>query len=298
MKMIIKPSVYAKVMYLVDKCDKEISGLGRVKIIGNEVHVVDVYLLKQTVTGSTTDIDGEAVSKLMYECYKDGGIEQGELLWWWHSHVDMEVFWSGTDMATIKDFGGKGRIFATVFNKRRQMKSAYFQAPTDKYPELFVDNIQTEITENLSDAEIKQLDSEFNKLVKEPKYEQPTWNKHATGYHGGKRFPNTMTLREIALEKARKQRELAEIDNWRWNDDMPSVFTDPDFYSIATDNEQTNDNYASGMDSFIDMDDDEQWALYKAQPKAKTLMGSNDDSGVVRVNSRKTKLIKGGKRGK
>ena len=64
-------------------------------------------------------------------------------------------------MATIREFGEEGRFFATVFNKDREMKSAYFQAGTDKYPELFVDDIETLVQSGLTEDEIEALDEEI-----------------------------------------------------------------------------------------------------------------------------------------
>jgi hypothetical protein len=40
----------------------------------------------------------------------------------------MGVFWSGTDVGTIKQLGMGGWFTATVFNKRKEMKSAFVQS--------------------------------------------------------------------------------------------------------------------------------------------------------------------------
>lgn len=234
MKIIINQKVYEEVMYLVDKCDKEISGLGKVKIIGDEVHIVKQYLLDQEVTATTTDIDEDAVSKLLYEAHQDGGLEEGELLWWWHSHVDMGVFWSGTDHATIKEFGKNGRIFATVFNKKREMRSAYYQAGNGIYPQCFVDNIETGIMSMLTPEHRKALDEQFEVKVREkkwkPKHNFNKFNKSgAWDYQGNKK----------KLANRRKKKTTALTDDLvghsnRFND---SFFWDGD------------DNY---MDEFWD----------------------------------------------
>jgi len=226
MKFLIDSKVYAKVMYLVQKCDKEISGLGRVKIEGNTVRIVDMVLLEQEVTGATTDITPDAVSKALFDAYKDGGLAKGELLWWWHSHVDMGVFWSGTDMATIKEFGGKGRLFATVFNKKYESRSAYFQAGTDIYPEIFVDNIATELDYGLDSNEIAQLDKDFAELVK-PK----VWNKNI--YIKDQDYPYKKSGRKgkKTILADDLQGHSNKYDNsFFWDDDIPSTFWDDDYW--------------------------------------------------------------------
>lgn len=157
MKLIIDNKVYEKVMHCVGSSHLEIGGLGLVKIEGDEVYITEFFLLEQDVTSTTTQLQAAAISKLLYQTRDT----TGELLWWWHSHVDMGVFWSSTDMATIREFGEEGRFFATVFNKDREMKSAYFQAGTDKYPELFVDDIETLVQSGLTEDEIQALDEEI-----------------------------------------------------------------------------------------------------------------------------------------
>lgn len=209
-------------MYLVHKCDKEISGLGKVRIEGGTVRIVDMCLLEQEVTGSTTDIKSDAVSKALYEAYKDG-LQDGELLWWWHSHVNMQVFWSGTDMATIREFGKNGRFFATVFNKKAEHRSAYFQAGNETYPEAFMDNIDTEIDFGLTDDEKKGLDAEFKAKVKEKKYQ----NKYplAQGNYGKKK------------DKRKKSVSSKFDEHWGWKDDIfdevPSDFWEDDYWHTS-----------------------------------------------------------------
>ncbi len=158
MRLILDNKVYEKVMHCVDSSNLEIGGLGLVKIEGDSVYVTEFFLLEQDVTSTTTQIRAEALSKLLYQTRDN---TNGELLWWWHSHVDMGVFWSDTDMKTIREFGEEGRFFATVFNKDREMKSAYFQAGTDQYPELFIDDIETLAQSGLSVEESEALDEEI-----------------------------------------------------------------------------------------------------------------------------------------
>lgn len=145
-KVVIDNEVYRKVMHWINKSKYEVSGLGTLKIEENGlIRVTSAMLLPQTNGGTHTDIEADAVCKAMY----DLRAAEGELKWWWHSHVDFNVFWSGTDMDTIKSFGGGGWILATVLNQKNAHKSALFHKDGITSPfgkeDLFWDDLETSI---------------------------------------------------------------------------------------------------------------------------------------------------------
>lgn len=145
MKVLLTKNVYQEIMFYVDKSPVEISGVGRVKRQDNgDLLVTKIYLLNQVNSSAATDIDQEALAKLMYESREDQPI-YGDLTFWWHSHVHMGVFWSGTDMATIKQFGKNGYLVSTVFNKKNELRSSYYQGDNGFLPALFMDELKTEI---------------------------------------------------------------------------------------------------------------------------------------------------------
>lgn len=181
MKIILKPEVNAEIEYYVAKSNVEISGLGRCKLIDDNTIVVNkVYLLEQENGPTATDIDPDAVAKLMYESMSDEE-EHGELNFWWHSHVNMGVFWSGTDTDTIKQFGENGYLIATVFNKKKEMRSAAYYKATDTMPVMFIDNIDTAITNPDFKLLESQWEIEFNTKAKTkvytPVYQHKTKNQ-------------------------------------------------------------------------------------------------------------------------
>lgn len=123
MEIQIPREVHSKIMHWINKATSdEISGFGKVTYHAEtgvfQIH--DAWLLKQTNGSAHTDIDGQSLAKLMYTSRE----EPGELKWWWHSHVKMPVFWSGTDTATIKELASQGWILATVFNQLDENRSA------------------------------------------------------------------------------------------------------------------------------------------------------------------------------
>lgn len=175
MEIQISREVYAKVMHWVNKSNDEVSGFGKVIYHAETgvLQVTEAYLLKQRNGAAHTDIDGQSLAKLMYTS-KD---EPGELKWWWHSHVNMQVFWSGTDTATIKELASQGWIAATVFNKREEHRSAISyvaETPFGKSVEI-QDNIDTFIMDDF-DENVEEWDKEYDANVEKTTY---------TGYHGG-----------------------------------------------------------------------------------------------------------------
>lgn len=147
MKVIFKQEAHEKIMYWVNRSNFEVSGLGLVTVDQEKkiFTVEDVILVKQENGATHTDIEAEDVARAMYELRNT----QGNLNFWWHSHVDMDVFWSGTDKATIQDIGKGGWFLSTVFNKRGEMKSALYVIDGRKTPfgvsPLFIDDIENKI---------------------------------------------------------------------------------------------------------------------------------------------------------
>jgi hypothetical protein len=157
MKVLLTKNVYQEIMFYVDKSHVEISGVGRVKRTADgDMLVTKVYLLNQINSSAATDIDQEALAKLMFESREDQE-KFGDLNFWWHSHVNMGVFWSGTDMSTIKQFGKNGYLLSTVFNKKAEMRSSYYQGDDGFKPSIFADELKTEIyTPKVDDKEMQE----------------------------------------------------------------------------------------------------------------------------------------------
>lgn len=118
----ISQKAYTKMFQYVTATDNEISGLGIVEELpGIGVTITEVYLLKQTNTPASTELDPMDVSKLLTELSKQG--KETRLLLWWHSHANMEVFWSGTDTDTIEGLKSSSYFMSMVVNKRFDIKA-------------------------------------------------------------------------------------------------------------------------------------------------------------------------------
>lgn len=153
MQVHIDEEAYQKIMHWVRKANNyEVSGLGTV-VYDKENHVMrvtDAFLLKQENTQSTTDIDEHSIGELEYEVHKSQS--PGELRFWWHSHCNMKVFWSGTDMSTIEQLGNGGWFLSTVFNLKEEMRSCIYITDPMK---VFHDELPTTIISKISTDDLE-----------------------------------------------------------------------------------------------------------------------------------------------
>lgn len=99
----------------VNECSDEISGLSQVGVSPNGFHLAQPFILDQPVTGVSTDIT-EAAATFLYELVKANQSPEA-YKFWWHSHVDMNPFWSPTDEGTARGFNNVFMI-SMVINRR------------------------------------------------------------------------------------------------------------------------------------------------------------------------------------
>lgn len=121
MKVILPIKVFQKLRAYVNATEHEISGLGKIDTFLDEITIEDVRILNQEVGGVETTMDKNSLGKFYDEIIQ----EEGDLLnWklWWHSHADMDTFFSGTDQQTIDDFDNETHednwMLSLVTNKR------------------------------------------------------------------------------------------------------------------------------------------------------------------------------------
>ncbi|NVM46731.1 MAG: hypothetical protein HWN79_17630 [Candidatus Lokiarchaeota archaeon] len=148
-------------MYYVHKTKFEISGFGNVEIIDGIATVTDVFLIKQDNHSTETEIEGDALAKALYD-HSISGLK-GEMKFWWHSHVDMGVFWSSTDMTTINSLTENGWFIHGVFNKKDEHRIAY---SNNEPITTFVDKIDLEIDEDMVSDEKFELLIEMDEIDK------------------------------------------------------------------------------------------------------------------------------------
>ena len=122
-KIILTCEVAKKLAAYVDLTDGEISGLAKSHVEEGDIIVDDILLFKQVCSGTTTDLDDEAQALALMKMMADGENPE-EWNVWWHSHVNMAVFWSGQDEKCIKDhMTTHSHLVSIVTNKRGEFKS-------------------------------------------------------------------------------------------------------------------------------------------------------------------------------
>ena len=121
MEIIIPAKVHAKIMEWVMSTDLEVSGFCKVSWNKetNQFTLRNAHLLD--IGGKvSTEVNAQDVAALMRRTRPD----PGELKLWWHSHPNLSVNWSSTDVSTIEQMGAHGWIAATVFNNKGEYRSA------------------------------------------------------------------------------------------------------------------------------------------------------------------------------
>ena len=123
MKILLPVEVYLKLKYYTLLSKGEISGLGRISLKGKDNIIVDdVYIFKQENSAGSTDLDKKSVALFLEQEYKSGN-NINNIKLWWHSHADMTIFWSGTDISTIESLGETSDFIVSIItNKQLEIK--------------------------------------------------------------------------------------------------------------------------------------------------------------------------------
>jgi hypothetical protein len=118
----IKMHILRKLQLYIETCPVEISGLGNIEVYSpEELMITDIFILKQNATAVSTTLDTDAIAEFLTI-----GVEKSDELTnircWWHSHVNMDVFFSPLDENTISCFTGDFLV-SVVGNKRGEFLS-------------------------------------------------------------------------------------------------------------------------------------------------------------------------------
>jgi predicted RNA-binding Zn-ribbon protein involved in translation (DUF1610 family) len=184
MKIKFENEAYKKLLFYVNNCDVEISGYGKSRVEKDEIIVEDVIIIKQKCTGTQTDIDDKATFEFFKERL-DAGEDVKSWNVWWHSHVNMGVFWSATDENTAKNLSSGGNyLISIVANKRGEYlgrvdifpkNNSPFEIKIPLHEKIDIPGTSialepTEVTKERSEEiknQIKELNKELGDLIKD-----------------------------------------------------------------------------------------------------------------------------------
>lgn len=216
LKLVIPDEIMQKIMWWIHKSNHEVSGFGSLDFDkeSGTFTVRDAILLKQEVGPASTEIDPVSIGKAMYEMRE----EPNALKWHWHSHVDMGVFWSQDDRKLIENLGGQGWILASVFNKKREMKSAFYAKVESRFGEIetvqdqFLDDIPTHIQRFVDPSVADQWDKEYAEHVSVAKVITTMYD----GYH----YPSSNLLGFVkeAKRKTKKSKPKDHMGSYDYDD--------------------------------------------------------------------------------
>lgn len=101
-KLTLSNQAHSDLRHYIRMCNAEIGGFGYVTMDDNGDFFVDeIFLVEQTVTGTTVDFTDEGLVYAIKKAREDG--RTNDMRFCWHSHVDMSAFWSGTDETMIEN---------------------------------------------------------------------------------------------------------------------------------------------------------------------------------------------------
>lgn len=121
-KVYITAAAHRQLMAYIGAVYTEISGLGIVEMPRPGMLVItDIMLLEQESTSGDTNLDQDAMGRLMFQMI-EAGQDTGTLKFWWHSHANMDVFWSATDESAIANLvEGSEWILSIVGNRQGEI---------------------------------------------------------------------------------------------------------------------------------------------------------------------------------
>lgn len=133
-KIILSEKAKLQMKYFVDKAPGEISGLCKSFINENgDVYVTDCVIFEQVSSAAHTELSEQAMAKFLVELVRANDDPQNWNIWW-HSHANMDVFWSATDNKTIEDTKNQSYLISIVTNKAGKYKARIDLFPTDNSP--------------------------------------------------------------------------------------------------------------------------------------------------------------------
>lgn len=173
--------IYKKMLYYTRAAKGEISGLGRVEIVGKEARIIDAIIFRQKCTSGGTDLSSECMSQFVVSLINMGFNPENWKLWW-HSHNDFGVFWSETDDNTIQKLSAESTLYSICINKKGETVGREDTQGEEAEIPIEVEHAGDPALKAQCEKEVAELvtNGEYNwkKWKKGNKYKQYSHNKH------------------------------------------------------------------------------------------------------------------------
>jgi len=174
------PTAHSKIMHTVAVCTKEVGWFGTVEVVDGGYLITDIFVPKQTVTSTQTDILPEDLADIVMQ------VDDPEKLYYWgHSHVGMPVAPSGQDEDQTEEYLQHTDVFIRgIYNKRGEAKVDIF----DVEKMLVYQCVKnTRVIEGLDKDTLKDLNDTLKTNVIERKHVTPVYKAgfyNSQGYGG------------------------------------------------------------------------------------------------------------------
>ncbi len=194
--------VYHKIKTLTQEAEGEIAGILLSEFENDGTILIDdVIVLEQEAGTGSVDIDDKALSKFMKDAIKTNKEQITKMRGWWHSHANMDTFWSGTDENTIESFTKLAGLCISINTNKRNN----FLVRLDiKKPHITIDKISHNI--RIDDNEFDKIREWSKKEIKNKvkSYPQTYYNKTKQGtviyYTNTQNYPLSVPSRVYWLD--------------------------------------------------------------------------------------------------
>lgn len=168
-RVLVTRAAYSRMWHYVDIADKEVGWLGTAeRLPTGDFLIGEVFLLKQEVHATTTEISAEGVAEFaqeLIETRKDGVEVANSIRFWGHSHVRMGTSPSGQDESQMQLFKENDCpwFIRGILNKNGRMEFTIFMWDVG----IKIVDAQWALYEPVSTKERSEVEAEFKAKVSE-----------------------------------------------------------------------------------------------------------------------------------
>lgn len=168
-RVVITREAHYRMFQYAKEATGEITGFGTVEQEGDCLRVTDVFIMPQTAGAAHVNVTGETLLDL-HKWFRDQGTPERieKTRFWWHSHVNMQAFRSGTDEGTVKLLlSVMPYLVCTVVNKKMEhLTSVHLKDPVN----LTFDNLPLVREDFSAQGVCEQVASEVKEYVTTQRY--------------------------------------------------------------------------------------------------------------------------------
>jgi proteasome lid subunit RPN8/RPN11 len=180
---------HKKMLDMSRAVDSEVGGMLVCTISEDEISIDDLLIPEQTVSGASVDIDSDKLSEFVTPLAESDPELFSRIRGWWHSHCNMEPFWSGTDTNNIKDMlKDFSTLISVVSNVHGAMTVRLDLKAQSECGEVIItiDNMEPEFeTATESNPWVEEQKAKIKDTVSKYDYTKKKWSDddELTGYY-------------------------------------------------------------------------------------------------------------------